>query len=71
MDNGPLGVRWQVTVAKTYGRVTWRLVSGGKSRNKGLVMIGKGKVLTAGTDISYGMRHTREKVEQVGDDVHE
>jgi hypothetical protein len=35
---GYLGVRWQVTVATTYGRVTWRLGIGGKSRNKGLVM---------------------------------
>jgi hypothetical protein len=39
---GHLGVRWQVTVAKTYGRVTWRLVIGGKSRNKGLFMSEKG-----------------------------
>jgi hypothetical protein len=54
---GHLGVRWQVTVAKTYGRVTWRLVIGGKSRNRGPVMSEKGKGLTAGTDNSYGMRH--------------
>jgi hypothetical protein len=68
---GHLGVRWQVTVAKTYGRVTWRLVIGGKNRNKGLVISEKGKVLTAGIDSSYGMGHTREQVEQVGGDVHE
>jgi hypothetical protein len=35
---GHLGVRWQVTVAERYGRVTWRLGIGGKSRNKGLSM---------------------------------
>jgi hypothetical protein len=39
---GHLGVRWLVTVAKTYGRVTWRLVIGGKSRHKGLFMSEKG-----------------------------
>ena len=60
-----------MTVAKTYGWVTWRLVIGGKSRNKGLFMSEKGKVLTAGNDSSYGMGHTWEQVEQVGDDVHE
>jgi hypothetical protein len=36
IDNGPLGMSWQMTVAKVYGRVTWRLVIGGKSRQKGL-----------------------------------
>jgi hypothetical protein len=46
-----------MTVAKAYGRVTWRLVIGGKSRQRGLVMNGKGKGLTAGTDSSYGMGH--------------
>jgi hypothetical protein len=35
---GHLGVRWQVTVAKTYCRVMWRLGIGRKSRDKGLVM---------------------------------
>ena len=39
---GHLGVRWQVAVAKTYGRVTWLLGIGGESRNKGLVMSEKG-----------------------------
>jgi hypothetical protein len=37
-------------------------------------MSGKGKGLTAGTDSSYGIRHTREQVEQVDsveDDAHE
>jgi hypothetical protein len=53
---GHLGVRWQVTVAETYGRVTWLLRIGGESRDKGLVMSKKGKGLTAGTD-SYGMGH--------------
>ena len=38
IDNGPLGMSWQMTVAKVYGRVTWRLVIGGKSRQKGLFM---------------------------------
>jgi hypothetical protein len=54
---GHLGVRWQVTVAKTYGRVTWLLGIGGESCDKGLVMSEKGKGLTAGTDNSYGMGH--------------
>jgi hypothetical protein len=30
---------------------------GSESRHKGLVMSGKGKGLTAGTDSSYGMGH--------------
>jgi hypothetical protein len=30
MDNGPLVVIWQVTVAKVYGRLTWRFVIGGE-----------------------------------------
>jgi hypothetical protein len=38
MDNGPLGVIWQVTVTKVYGRLTWRLVIGGKSRQRRLFM---------------------------------
>jgi hypothetical protein len=54
---GHLGVRWQVTVAQTYGRVTWRPGIGGKSRNKGLFMSERGEGLTAGTDNSYGMGH--------------
>jgi hypothetical protein len=52
---GHLGVRWQVTVDQTYGRMTWRLGIGGKSRNKGLVMSERGEGLIAGTDNSYGM----------------
>jgi hypothetical protein len=43
---GHLGVRWQVTVAERYGRVTWRLGIGGKSRNKGLAMSERGEGLT-------------------------
>jgi hypothetical protein len=39
---GHLGVRWQVTVSKTYKRVTWLLGIGGESCNKGLVMSEKG-----------------------------
>jgi hypothetical protein len=54
---GHLGVRWQVTVAQTYGRVTWRLGIGGKSHNKELFMSERGEGLTAGTDSSYGMGH--------------
>jgi hypothetical protein len=38
MDNGPLGMRWEMTVAKAYGWVAWMLVIGGKSRHKGLFM---------------------------------
>jgi hypothetical protein len=57
MDNGPLGMRWQVTVAKAYGQVTWWPRIGGKSRNKGLFMSERGDGLTAGTDSSYGMGH--------------
>jgi hypothetical protein len=48
---------WQMTVANTYERVTWRLVIGGKSRQRGLAMNGKGKGLTVGTNDSYGMGH--------------
>jgi hypothetical protein len=48
---------------------------GSESRHKGLIMSGKGKGLTAGTDSSYGMGHDpEEQVEQVDsveDDVHE
>jgi hypothetical protein len=55
MGNGPLGVIWQVTVTKVYGRLTWRFVFGGKNRRRGLAMNGKGKGLTVGTDSSYGM----------------
>jgi hypothetical protein len=55
IDNGPLGMSWQMTVAKVYGRVTWRLVIGGKSRQKGLFMSEGLKVLTTWTDSSYGM----------------
>jgi hypothetical protein len=36
MDNGPLRVKWQMTVAKAYGGVTWRQVIGGKSHRRGL-----------------------------------
>jgi hypothetical protein len=39
---GHLGVRWLVMVSKTYRRVMWRLVVGGKSRQKGLFMSEKG-----------------------------
>jgi hypothetical protein len=35
---GHLGVRWQVTVAKEYGWMTWRLMIEGKSHNKGFLM---------------------------------
>jgi hypothetical protein len=38
MDNGPLGVIWQVTVTIVYGRLTWRLVIGGESHQRGLFM---------------------------------
>jgi hypothetical protein len=38
MDNGPLGVIWQVTVTKVYGQLTWRLVIGGKSHQRRLFM---------------------------------
>jgi hypothetical protein len=55
MDNGPLGMRWQVTVAKAYGRVMWRPGIGGKSHNKGLLMSERGEGLTTGTDNSYGI----------------
>jgi hypothetical protein len=48
---GHLGVRWQVTVAERYRRVTWQLGIGGKSRNKGLATSERG----VGTDNSYGM----------------
>ena len=44
---GHLGVRWQVTVAQTYRRVTWRPEIGGKGRKRGPVMSEKGKGLTA------------------------
>jgi hypothetical protein len=44
---GHLGVRWQVTVAEKYGRVTWWLGIGGKSHNKGLSMSERGRGLTA------------------------
>jgi hypothetical protein len=54
---GHLGVRWQVTVAKTYGRVTWRLGLEVKVANKGLFMSEKGEGLTTGTDSSYGIGH--------------
>jgi hypothetical protein len=46
-----------VTVAKAYGRVTWRPGIGGKSRNKGLFMSERGEGMTAGTDSSYDMGH--------------
>jgi hypothetical protein len=57
MSNGPLGMRWQVMVAKSYGRVMWRPGIGGESRNKGMFMSVRGDGLTAGTDSSYGMGH--------------
>jgi hypothetical protein len=55
MDNGPLGMRWQVTVAKAYRRVMWRPGIGGKSHNKGLLMSEWGEGLTIGTDTIYGI----------------
>ena len=60
MDNGPLGMRWQVTVAKAYGRVTWRKGVGGKSRDKGLFMSERGEGLTGGIGSIYGMGHNSE-----------
>jgi hypothetical protein len=57
MDNGPLGMKWQVTVTKAYGRVTWQPGIGGKSRNKGLFMSERGEGLIAGADSSYEMGH--------------
>jgi hypothetical protein len=48
---GYLGVRWLVTVAERYERVTWWLGIGGKSHNKELAMSERGE----GTDSSYGM----------------
>jgi hypothetical protein len=30
MGNEPLGMKWQMTVLKAYGGVTWRQVIGGK-----------------------------------------
>ena len=70
MDNGPLGMRWQVTVAKAYRQVTWRLVIGGKSRNRGLDMSEKGNGLTTvmGWDVTW---EQVEQVESVEDDVTE
>ena len=35
MDNGPLGVIWQVMVTKVYGRLTWRFVIGDKVTKEG------------------------------------
>jgi hypothetical protein len=48
-------MKWQMTVAKAYGRVMWRLVIGGKGRQKGLFMSEEGQVLTTRTDSSYGI----------------
>jgi hypothetical protein len=70
MDNGPLGMMWQVTVAKEYKRVTWQPGIVVKSHNKGLFMSERGEGLTT----VMGWDTTREQVEQVAsvdDDVPE
>jgi hypothetical protein len=70
MDNGPLGVIWQVTVTRVYGRLMWRLVIGGESRQRGLFM-SEGSYGTDNLDGRKLWEVTRpqEQVGQVGDDV--
>jgi hypothetical protein len=67
IDNGALGMSWQMTIVKVYGRLTWRFVIGGKSRQRRLSM-SEGGYGTDNMDWQKLWEVTRpqEQVDQVG-----